>query len=95
MLTEIVVLDLVLEILAPPASLWSSQPSIFENGMPTSVDLAKMNSKFLPAILVQTLGVLTSGTGWDYFGNLLIPTRSTYFLNYIEVLSHRLPTIDK
>lgn len=53
-----------------------------------------MNSKFLPAILLLSETSAT-GTGWDSFGNLLIPTRSAFFVKYVKDSGLTSADIDK
>jgi hypothetical protein len=56
-----------------------SQPSIFERNMPSSVELATMSAKFMPSFSFETSRNPIFQTGYDYLGNLFIPTRSYQF----------------
>jgi hypothetical protein len=54
----------------------TSQPSIFESGIPTSRILTKMNSQFLDSVQRDVMLDKNRPTpGWDILGNLRIPTR--------------------
>jgi hypothetical protein len=64
----------------------TSQPSIFESGMPTSRILTRMNSQFVDAVQGDMmLDKFRPTPGWDILGNLRIPSRPSAYADLAKL----------